>query len=91
MKSSLSTKVMLIYGAVFLVIITLTFGLSYTGTVGKLESDLNDTNLALLKQVDQKIEVAFRQTEKDLLSLMDELEFVYFMHDSYLDDASTIQ
>jgi two-component system response regulator YesN len=87
MKSSLSNKVMLIYGAVFLVIITLTFGLSYTGTVGKLESDLNDTNLALLKQVDQKIEVAFRQTEKDLLTLMDELEFVYFMHDSYLDDA----
>ncbi len=87
MKSSLSNKVMLIYGAVFLVIITLTFGLSYTGTVGKLESDLNDTNVALLKQVDQKIEVAFRQTEKDLLTLMDELEFVYFMHDSYLDDA----
>ncbi|GGD77715.1 helix-turn-helix domain-containing protein [Paenibacillus nasutitermitis] len=87
MKSSLSNKVMLIYGAVFLVIFTLTFGLSYTGTVGKLESDLNDTNLALLKQVDQKIEVAFRQTEKDLLTLMDELEFVYFMLDSYLDDA----
>lgn len=87
MKSSLSTKVMLIYGAVFLIIITLTFGLSYTGTVGKLESDLNDTNHALLKQVDQKIEVAFRQTEKDLLTLMDELEFVYFMHDSYIDDA----
>ncbi|WP_373232762.1 helix-turn-helix domain-containing protein [Cohnella sp.] len=87
MKSSLSTKVMLIYGAFFLVIITLTFGLSYSGTVGKLERDLNDTNFALLKQVDQKIEVAFRQTEKDLLTLMDELEFVYFMHDSYLDDA----
>lgn len=87
MKSSLSTKVMLIYGAVFLIIITLTFGLSYTGTIGKLESDLKDTNLALLKQVDQKIEVAFRQTEKDLLTLMDELEFVYFMQDSYLDDA----
>jgi two-component system, response regulator YesN len=87
MKSSLSNKVMLIYGVVFLVIITLTFGLSYTGTVGKLESDLNDTNLALLKQVDEKIEVAFRQTEKDLLTLMDELEFVYFILDSYLDDA----
>lgn len=87
MKSRISTKVMFIYGAVFLVIITLTFGLSYTGTIGKLENDLNNTNLALLKQVDQKIEVAFRQTEKDLLTLMDELEFVYFMHDSYLDDA----
>ncbi|OPA73582.1 hypothetical protein BVG16_27610 [Paenibacillus selenitireducens] len=87
LKFSLSTKVMLIYGTVFLVIITLTFGLSYTGTVGKLGSDLNDTNLALLKQVDQKIEVAFRQTEKDLLTLMNELEFVYFMYDSYMDDG----
>ncbi|RED51879.1 helix-turn-helix domain-containing protein [Cohnella lupini] len=85
-KSSLSTKVMIIYGAVFLVIITLTFGLSYTGTVGKLEGDLQDTNLALLKQVDQKIEVAFRQTEKDLLTLMDQLEFLYFMLDSYIED-----
>ncbi|WP_314589057.1 helix-turn-helix domain-containing protein [Paenibacillus terrigena] len=87
MKFSLSTKVMLIYGTVFLVIITLTFGLSYTGTVGKLENDLNDTNLALLKQVDQKIEVTFRQTEKDLLTLMNDLEFVYFMYDSYRDDG----
>lgn len=87
MKFSLSTKVMLIYGSVLLVIITLTFGLSYTGTVGKLGNDLNDTNLALLKQVDQKIEVAFRQTEKDLLTLMNELEFVYFMYDSYMDEG----
>ena len=87
MKFSLSTKVMLIYGTVLLVIISLTFGLSYTGTVGKLGNDLNDTNLALLKQVDQKIEVAFRQTEKDLLTLMNELEFVYFMYDSYMDDG----
>jgi len=87
MKFSLSTKVMLIYGTVLLVIITLTFGLSYTGTVGKLGSDLKDTNLALLKQVDQKIEVAFRQTEKDLLTLMNDLEFVYFMYDSYTDEG----
>ncbi|WP_438350240.1 helix-turn-helix domain-containing protein [Paenibacillus sp. FA6] len=87
MKISISTKIMLVYGIVFLVIITLTFGLSYIGTVGKLESDLNDTNLALLKQVDQKIEAAFRQTEKDLLALMNELEFVYFMLDSYSDDG----
>lgn len=87
MKSSISAKVMMIYGIVFLVIITLTFWLSYTGTIGKLESDLEDANHALLKQVDQKIEVTFRQTEKDLLTLMDELEFLYFMLDSYLDDS----
>lgn len=78
---------MLIYGSIFLIIISLTFWLSYQGTVGRLESDLTDTNLAILKQVDQKIEVAFRQTEKDLLTLMEELEFVYFMLDSYIDEA----
>jgi two-component system response regulator YesN len=87
MKSSISGKVMLIYGLVFMVIITLTFWFSYIGTVGKLERDLKDTNLALLKQVDQKIEVTFRQTEKDLLTLSDELEFVYFMFNSYTDDG----
>jgi two-component system response regulator YesN len=86
MKFSLSTKMMLIYGTVLFLIISLTFGLSYKGTIGKLERDLNDTNLALLKQVDQKIEVVFRQTEKDLLTLMSELEFVYFMYDSDKDD-----
>ncbi|MGO4693196.1 helix-turn-helix domain-containing protein [Paenibacillus sp. 2TAB26] len=87
MKSSISGKVMVIYGSTFLLIIVLTFWLSYRGTVGPLEADLTNTNLALLKQVDQKIEVAFRQTEKDLLALMEELEFVYFMLDSYNDDA----
>lgn len=87
MKSSISGKVMIIYGSIFLIIIALTFWLSYQGTVGRLEADLTNTNLALLKQVDQKIEVAFRQTEKDLLALMEELEFVYFMLDSYDDEA----
>lgn len=87
MKASISTKVMLIYGIVFILIIALTFWVSYIGTVGKLKRDLNDTNLALLKQVDEKIEVAFRQAEKELLRLTDELEFVYFMFDSYADDA----
>ncbi|WP_419874785.1 helix-turn-helix domain-containing protein [Candidatus Pristimantibacillus sp. PTI5] len=87
MKASISGKVMLIYGSIFLLIISMTFWLSYQGTVGRLESDLTDTNLALLKQVDQKMEVAFRQTEKDLLELMEELEFVYFMLDSYDNEA----
>ncbi|WP_080832712.1 helix-turn-helix domain-containing protein [Cohnella massiliensis] len=87
MKASISTKAMLIYGGVFLLVIALTFWLSYVGTVGKLESDLRNTNLALLKQVDEKIEVAFRQSEKDLLTLTEELEFVYFMLDSYLEDS----
>ncbi|SDD50403.1 Cache domain-containing protein [Paenibacillus sp. UNCCL117] len=87
MKSSISGKVMLIYGIVFMVIITLTFWLSYRGTVGRLERDLTDTNLALLKQVDQKMEAAFRQTEKDLLTLTDQLEFVYFMYSSYTEDS----
>ncbi|MGO4549204.1 AraC family transcriptional regulator [Paenibacillus sp. 2TAB23] len=87
MKASISGKVMLIYGSIVLLIIAITFWLSYQGTVGRLESDLTKTNLALLGQVDQKMEAAFRQTEKDLLALMEELEFVYFMLDSYEDDA----
>ncbi|MGG1513863.1 helix-turn-helix domain-containing protein [Paenibacillus oryzisoli] len=87
MKSSVSSKVMLIYGIVFMVIISFTFCLSYFGTVGRLKRDLTDTNLALLKQVDQKMEAAFRQTEKDVLSLTDQLEFVYFMYGSYMEDS----
>jgi len=87
MKTSISGKVMMIYGIVFMAIILLTFWLSYIGTIGKLEKDLKDANHALLKQVEQNIEVAFRQTEKDLLTLMDELEFVYFMYESYTDEA----
>ncbi|RTE11572.1 helix-turn-helix domain-containing protein [Paenibacillus whitsoniae] len=87
MKSNVSGKVMLIYGIVFMFIISLTFGLSYFGTVGRLKRDLTDTNLALLKQVDQKMEAAFRQTEKDLLGLTDQLEFVYFMYGSYMEDS----
>ncbi|NQX61194.1 helix-turn-helix domain-containing protein [Paenibacillus qinlingensis] len=87
MRNSISAKAMVIYGIVFLFIISLTFWLSYTGTVGKLQKDLKDTNLALLKQVDSKIEGAFRQTEKDLLSMAEGLEFIYFMNNSYSDDA----
>jgi AraC-like DNA-binding protein len=87
MRPSLSTKIMLTYGSVLFVAIALAFFLSYAGTVGRLESDLKDTNLVLLKQVEQKIEVSFRQTEKDLLALTEELEFVYFMYGSYSDES----
>ncbi|MGM1047266.1 MAG: helix-turn-helix domain-containing protein [Bacillota bacterium] len=87
MRLSISGKAMIIYGSVFTVIIFLTFGLSYFGTVGRLEKDLKDTHIALLKQIDKRIEIVFRTTEKDLLNLSEELEYVYFMYDSF-DDAS---
>lgn len=87
MRPSLSTKMMFTYGSVLLIAIAVAFILSYAGMVGRLESNLKDTNLALLKQVEQKIEVSFRQTEKDLLALTEELEFVYFMYGSYSDES----
>ncbi|WP_171683478.1 helix-turn-helix domain-containing protein [Paenibacillus planticolens] len=86
MRNSISGKAMIIYGIVFMLIIALTSLLSYTSTVGKLQKDLNDTNLALLKQVDSKMEATFRQTEKDLLSMTESLEFTYFMNNSYSDE-----
>lgn len=87
MKFSISGKVMFIYSLVFITIIITTFWLSYTGTVGRLEQDLKNTHIALLKQIDDKIQIVFRQTEKDLLNMSQELENVYFMYDSY-DDAA---
>ncbi|GGF84816.1 hypothetical protein GCM10010912_32520 [Paenibacillus albidus] len=87
MRLSISAKTMIIYGSIFIAIIILTFGLSYFGTVGRLHKDLKDTHIALLKQLDKRIEIVFRSTEKDLLNLSQELEYVYFMYDSF-DDAS---
>ncbi|MEK8126870.1 helix-turn-helix domain-containing protein [Paenibacillus filicis] len=87
MRLSITGRSMLIYGFVWLMIISLTFVFSYWGTVGRLDRQLKETNMALLKQIDQKIEMAFQQTEKDLLQLTNELEFVYFMNNSYKDDA----
>ncbi|GAA3406947.1 cache domain-containing protein [Paenibacillus hodogayensis] len=87
MKFGITGRIMLLYGGVLLLVISLTFLFSYMGTVGRLEQQLNNTNMALLKQIDQKIETSFRQTETNLLQLTNELEFVYFMNDSYKDDA----
>ncbi|MGO4495239.1 helix-turn-helix domain-containing protein [Paenibacillus sp. 2RAB27] len=87
MRFSISRKVMFVYSLVFITIIFLSFWLSYAGTVGRLEQDLKNTHVALLKQIDDKIEIVFRQTEKDLLNMSQELEYVYFMYDSY-DDAA---
>lgn len=87
MSFSISGKVMVIYGSIFIAVICLTFGMSYFGTVGRLEQDLKNIHLALLKQIDDKIEITFRTTEKDLLNLSQQLEYVYFMYDSY-DDPS---
>ncbi|WP_158289526.1 helix-turn-helix domain-containing protein [Paenibacillus flagellatus] len=87
MKSKLSSKAVVTYGLVFFVMITLTVWLSYVGSTGRLQSELNYTNVELLKQIDQKIEMMLREIDKDVLKLTEELEFVYFMHDSYSDNA----
>ncbi|WP_168735396.1 helix-turn-helix domain-containing protein [Cohnella fermenti] len=87
MKFGVSGKIMLIYGSLFLAVISLAFVFSYKSTVGGLEQQLKTTNMALLKQIDQKMELSFQQTESSLLQLTSELEFVYFMNDSYMDNA----
>lgn len=87
MKIGITGRIMLIYGGVLLLIVSMSVFFSYIGTVGGLEEQLKKTNMALLKQIDQKIEMAFQQTENNLLQLTNELEFVYFMNDSYEDNA----
>ncbi|WP_068782307.1 helix-turn-helix domain-containing protein [Paenibacillus sp. GM2] len=87
MRLSISGKVMIIYGSICIVIIILAFSLSYFGMVGRLQRDLKETHIALLKQIDNRIELVFRATEKDLLNLSQELEYVYFMYDSYEDPS----
>jgi len=87
MKSSITGRMMLLYGSVLLAVISLTFLFSYLGTVRSLRSQLTETNFALLNQINQKMELSFKQTEKDLLQLTNELEFVYFMNNVYKDEA----
>ncbi|RAV00995.1 helix-turn-helix domain-containing protein [Paenibacillus sp. YN15] len=87
MRISVSGRIMLIYGSLLLAVISLAFFFSYKSTVRGLEHQLKETNMALLKQIEQKIELSFQQTENNLLQLTNELEFVYFMNDSYKDLA----
>ena len=87
MKIGVTGRIMLIYGSLLLAVISLAFFFSYQSTVRGLEQQLKETNMALLKQIDQKIELSFQQTEANLLQLTNELEFVYFMNDSYKDNA----
>ncbi|RAV04639.1 helix-turn-helix domain-containing protein [Paenibacillus sp. YN15] len=87
MKTSITGRIMLIYGGVLLAIISLTFLLSYVGTVTSLRNQLVETNFALLKQIDQKMELSFQQIDKDLLQLTNELEFVYYMNNIYDNDV----
>lgn len=87
MRSTVTGRVVLIYGSVLVAVISLTFLFSYLGTVRSLRYQLRETNFALLNQIDQKMEMSFNQIEKDLLQLTNELEFVYFMNNVYKDDA----
>ncbi|MGI2296515.1 helix-turn-helix domain-containing protein [Paenibacillus sp. GXUN7292] len=87
MRFNISRKISLTYSIVLLVIIVLSFMLPYVGTIGRLEKDLKDVHYALLKQIDNKIELSFRETERNLLKLAGEMEFVYFMYDSYENES----
>ncbi|WP_214630857.1 helix-turn-helix domain-containing protein [Paenibacillus agaridevorans] len=87
MSVHISRRIKLTYSIVLMVIIALSFWLSFIGTVGRLEKDLKDVHYALLNQIDNKIELSFRETERNLLKLMNEMEFVYFMYDSYIDES----
>jgi len=87
MRFSISRQITLTYSVVLLVIIVLSFMLSYVATVGRLEKEIKDAHFALLQQIDNKIKLSFQETERNLLKLAGEMEFVYFMYDSYENES----
>ncbi|OXM82276.1 helix-turn-helix domain-containing protein [Paenibacillus rigui] len=85
-QGNISARFKMIYGVVFLLIITSTVWLSYLSSKGSLEEQLKDTNIALLHLSQQKIEMILREIDTNTINFIQEPEVAFFLNGRYTND-----
>ncbi|WP_282943093.1 helix-turn-helix domain-containing protein [Paenibacillus sp. RC67] len=86
LKGTLSARFKVIYGLVFLMIISSTAWLSYLSSKGSLEEQLKNSNIALLNLVQQKIEMILREIDTNTINFIQEPEVAFFLNGRYTND-----
>lgn len=86
LKGTLSARFKVIYGLVFLMIISTTAWLSYLSSKGSLEEQLKNSNIALLNLVQQKIEMILREIDTNTINFIQEPEVAFFLNGRYTND-----
>ncbi|CAG7656928.1 helix-turn-helix domain-containing protein [Paenibacillus allorhizosphaerae] len=86
MKGTIPARFKMIYGIVFLLIISTTAWLSYLSSKGSLEGQLKNTNIALLHLVQQKIEMILREIDTNTINFIQEPEVAFVLNGRYTND-----
>jgi two-component system, response regulator YesN len=82
-KGYLTNKAIITYIISFLIIILATVGLSYISSTKRFEEELTNTNIALLKQVNENIDMRLREIDRNTINFMEEPEIRFFMDNNY--------
>lgn len=85
-QGNITARFKIIYGIVFLLIISSTAWLSYLSSKGSLEEQLRDTNIALLHLSQQKIEMMLREIDTNTINFIQEPEVAFFLNGRYTND-----
>ena len=83
MNSSLTVKFVAFFSAVFLLVIALTVWLSYFIYHNRWEREMNRTNMALLQQIQEKVELVLKQVDRHTIMFMQEPELNRYMENYY--------
>lgn len=84
-KNNISRKSMLFYTIIFVIVIGMTVGVSYVSSTRRLEEELTSTNIALLKQINENIDMRLRVIDKEALNLLQQTETRNFIDGIYVD------
>ncbi|MCS7463982.1 helix-turn-helix domain-containing protein [Paenibacillus doosanensis] len=85
-QGNITARFKMIYGIVFLMIISATVWLSYLSSKSSLEDQLKNTNIALLSLVQQKIEMMLREIDTNTINFIQEPEVAFLLNGQYTTD-----
>lgn len=83
MNRSLSVKFVFFFSLTFFVVIAVTAWLSYLNYYERWKAEMNRTHIALVHQIQQKVELILKEVDKNTVVFMQEPELNRYIEDNY--------
>ena len=82
-KGNISKRSVFIFSVIFLIIIFATVMLSYISTAGRLNTELTDTNITMLKHIMRTADMQLQEIDREMIGLINDPDMCVFMYESY--------
>ncbi|MDI6617696.1 MAG: helix-turn-helix domain-containing protein [Clostridiales bacterium] len=91
LKNNLSTKIILWYMLIFIFVIISTVIVFYFSSTKNLESEVTNTNIAFLKQINQNVDMILKEIDKEAINFVQQPEVRIFMDGNSSDSTDNYE